>query len=474
MKVGSAGRVIGALLVLVAVAGLTGCDRQVSGPSLVLRLATPDRETDPTGLQVSHFADEVRQLSGGAIRIEPVWDVTPNGAHDWDQTVARGVADGDWDMGLVPGRAWDVLGVTSLRALNTPFLVTSEAALEEVLDSDLRDRLLAGLPDAGVVGLDLFPDELRHPFGQDPLLGAEDYAGQSIRAATSETVTQLFAALGATTTDNDPDGSQRGVESEYSLTPAPVATGNVTFFPKTEALVVRSAVRDRLRADQWQLLQDAAGATREWLFAQVPTDQQRAADYCAGGGEIVEATAAQLASLTAATAPVVHALREDTGTRDLIDSIKELTKGVTGPPAPTSCPGAASSSGIDPELATLNGTYLTRVTAKQLHDAGVDDPVQVAENTGRFVWVLDDGTWTYFQQSGHFIDKTTDSGSYTYRGGLFTVAWLPAPNEWTSAQLDIGPDGTIHFEHVLDGRPENQRVSEGFFQPWHRLGGVSG
>ena len=138
MRSRTVGRLAGALLVAVVAAGLTGCARQVAGPSLVLRLATPDRQTDATGQQVVHFAEEVARRSGGSIRIDPVWDVTPNGAHDWDQTVARGVADGTWEMGLVPGRAWDVLGVDSLRALNTPFLITSEAALRSVLDSDLR------------------------------------------------------------------------------------------------------------------------------------------------------------------------------------------------------------------------------------------------------------------------------------------------------------------------------------------------
>ena len=175
-------RLTGALLIALVAAGLNGCTRQVTGPSLVLRLATPDRRTDATGPQVAHFAEEVSRRSGGSIRIDPVWDVTPDGAHDWDQTVARGVADGTWEMGLVPGRAWDVLGVDSLRALNTPFLITSQAALRSVLDSDLRGDLLAGLPAAGVTGLDLFPDQLRHPFGYDrALLGADDYTGQSIR-----------------------------------------------------------------------------------------------------------------------------------------------------------------------------------------------------------------------------------------------------------------------------------------------------
>ena len=249
-------RLTGALLVAVVAAGLTGCARQVTGPSLVLRLATPDRQTDATGPQVAHFAEEVSRRSGGSIRIDPVWDVTPDGAPTgtgrW--RAASPTGPGRWGWCLAgPGTS---SAVDSLRALNTPFLITSQAALRSVLDSDLRGDLLAGLPAAGVTGLDLFPDQLRHPFGYDrALLGADDYTGQSIRAPTSDTVNEVFAALDATTTDDDPDsGTQRGDESSYSLAQGHIATGNVTLYPKTDALVITTAVRHRLRDDQWSLL----------------------------------------------------------------------------------------------------------------------------------------------------------------------------------------------------------------------------
>ena len=63
------------------------------------------------------------------MRIEPDLGRHPARAvADWDQVVAPAIADGTYDLGLVPSRAWDVLGVTSLRALNTPFLVTSDAS----------------------------------------------------------------------------------------------------------------------------------------------------------------------------------------------------------------------------------------------------------------------------------------------------------------------------------------------------------
>src|SRR6478609_2741302 len=473
MRSWTVGRVAGALLVAAVAAGLTGCARQIAGPSLVLRLATPDRQTDATGLQVSHFVEEVARRSGGSIRIDPVWDVTPDGAHDWDQTVARGVGDGTWEMGLVPGRAWDVLGVDSLRALNAPFVITSEAALQAVLDSDVRGDLLAGLPEAGVTGLDLFPDQLRHPFGFDrALLGADDYSGQSIRAPTSDTVREVFAALGAATTDADPDsGTQRGDESSYSLAQGHIATSNVTFYPKTDTLVIRTAVRHRLRDDQWTLLHEAAAATRDWLFARDASDRSLAAAFCTNGGAIVTATAAQLSGLKHAVAPLVAKLRQNSSTGQLIDAIGDLVAGIPEEPSLSSCPHRVPSAD-DAELDALNGTYVTTVTEKQLRDAGDLNAEEVRENSGHFTWVLDSGRWTGHQAASHYVARPDDSGRYTYHDGIFTFYWDAAPGDWTRARLEVDRGGTIRFRDVVDGDPSKQNLSIGFFREWMRVGGL--
>jgi hypothetical protein len=54
--------------------------------------------------------------------------------------------------------------VTSLRALNTPFLITADTlAAGVVTDAGLTRRLASGLPSAGVSALGLYPEGLRHP-----------------------------------------------------------------------------------------------------------------------------------------------------------------------------------------------------------------------------------------------------------------------------------------------------------------------
>src|SRR6478609_7065574 len=100
---------IAVLAIAFVSAQLAGCAALPAGPGLTLTLASPDMSTDPNAPLVKHFSDEVARLSQGTIQIEPEWDVTPPGTHPWDQVNARLVADGTYDLGLVPSGAFDQL-----------------------------------------------------------------------------------------------------------------------------------------------------------------------------------------------------------------------------------------------------------------------------------------------------------------------------------------------------------------------------
>lgn len=472
----SARRAVGAglaLLVLPLVL-LTGCGQAVSGPSLVLRLASPDKADDDTAAPIRHFVQEVDQRSGGTIRIEPVWDVAPPGVRAWDLVTAATVQSGRYELAFVPSRAFDELGVDSLRALSAPFLLTSEAATEAVLDDDtLRAELMAGLPSAGLVGLDLYPDGLRHPFGyQEPLLGLEDYQGVLIRAPRSDTVSRLFAALGAGVTD-DTAGPQAGAESAYSLAPpgVRVATGNVTFFPKVNVLVARQALADRVRADQWAVLLDAAAATRDWQAGRLPSDQDAAARFCRGKGVVVTASPDQVAALEERAGTVIDWLSEDPGTRRIIDAIRQVSRDRSDGPPVEGCPGRTAGGAVDPAMSALDGTYLQHVRRHDLVAAGVTDENMIRENTGRLTWRLRAGRWAYTTKAGHFVSNPVDHGRYVVAGDSFTLYWDDGPGDWTRMGYRIDPDGSLHFTDIQDGHAENQGLSVGFFGPvWQRLG----
>ena len=250
------------------------------------------------------------------------------------------MSGGDSDLALVPSRAWDALGVKSLTALDTPFLVTDERLVARIVDSDLAGQLMAGLPRLGVQGMVLTPESVRRPFGYDvPLLGPADYAGAVLRAPYSETNYATFRALGARPTDEPDPSTTRGAESSFTFAPANVATGNVIFFSKVNVLVINSQTRKQLTEAQDAVLGDAAQATRTWAVAHQPSDPDEARTWCAARGRIAAASAADLAALQRAVEPVIASMRRDPATASAIDRIAAMKTDITPRTAVTSCRG---------------------------------------------------------------------------------------------------------------------------------------
>ena len=127
-------------------------------PPVTLRIGTNDPAGRPTEDQIAEFASHVERLSEGQLRIEPVFRAGGKGNEDWDQVVGRMVVSGELDMGLIPARAWDTEGVTSLRALHAPLLVTSDELVGMVVTNELATKMLAGLDAVNVTGLALLPE----------------------------------------------------------------------------------------------------------------------------------------------------------------------------------------------------------------------------------------------------------------------------------------------------------------------------
>ena len=92
------------------------------GAPLTVRMATPDPVGSAMAPAYAHFATAVEQASDGRLRVK-VTQGASQGHARFDQAVAEMVQQGEYDLALVPARAWDTLDVSSLRPLQTPFLV---------------------------------------------------------------------------------------------------------------------------------------------------------------------------------------------------------------------------------------------------------------------------------------------------------------------------------------------------------------
>lgn len=335
---------LAALAVAVAVAA-TACTFDEPRPpappptpqTVTLRIGTHEDGDVPTRRQIEEYVRQVNTASSGQLLIEPVYKAAGDVSRDWDQAVARMVVAGDLDMGLIPARAWDTEGVTSLRALQAPFLVTSEAAIKAAAAPAIATELMAGLDGIGLSGLALFPEGPRFLFSfGPPILAPADLKGATVRSPHSATSYALFTALGAVVADMpagqlaslQTQGALQVAETSFAYAPTlprpATVTGNLVLFPKMNTLVINAAILKALGANQQRILREAAEITREWSVALLPSTANDAKQFCHGGGTVVLASEAQLAGFTDAAAPVYAELEKDPPTRTLIAKLRTL------------------------------------------------------------------------------------------------------------------------------------------------------
>jgi len=436
-------------------------------PPIILKMGTNDSPDRPASDQIEEFAARVAELSDGVITVEPVWRVGGTDSPNWDQAVARQVVNGELDMGNIPSRAFDVLGVTSLRALNAPFLITTDELLDEVVASEMADDMLVGLEEIGLVGLALLPEGLRRTFGYDgALVGPEDYDGGVIRAPASATTAAVLEALGATTVDDeiDPD-SQIGMESAYVWDPLGTATGNVVLFPKVNVLVMNKGVFAHLTESQKELLEQAALETLDWSVESRVRDTAAAEEWCANGGRVVTADGEAITALQRAVEPVYEDLRADQLTARLIDQIQEVKKSMSVSELfiPEACTGEPddpdpAGQGVD-DPSVVNGSYRFEWGADELADAWVGriptegpdapDPEALreiveeiirptaADNAGVVSLVFDDGHYEQTWETGSLTGYNCN-GTYTISGDRITMNASADPAEYQCGNEDLG------------------------------------
>ena len=140
---------------------------------VTLRIATYDAQSVTGGVLVDHFAQSVHDLDP-TITIETAYEAAPD-----EEATIKLIQDGGADLGLVATRAWDLVGVDTLRAINAPFLIDSTELLDQVVASDQATAMMEGLTAAEMTGLAMLPEALRHPFGNEAApLGLDDYAAR--------------------------------------------------------------------------------------------------------------------------------------------------------------------------------------------------------------------------------------------------------------------------------------------------------
>ena len=321
------------------------------GPrTAVLTLASHD-----TGADVREWAEAVRRLSRGSLRIVIKSDWRRNEI-DPEKDAIADVRAGKVGLASIPVRAYDTFGVRSFEGLLAPFLIDSYALEAKVLASHLPAQALSGVKPLGVRGIALLPGPLQHVVSvSDAMLAPSDYQAQPIGIRRSELAASTFRALGTTSIDLQPDADVLrlgGVEGDLATlvarrvdtaTADETLPSNVSFWPDVMSIVMNDKAFAALTPTQQEALEHAGRAALGPSMQRVERDEHTALSLmCRDAAQpghlaFLSATHSQRAALRAAVGPVYRRLRQRAATRRLIASVEAIKKHVTRPRAPD-CP----------------------------------------------------------------------------------------------------------------------------------------
>jgi len=355
-------------------------------------------------------------------------------------------------------------------------ITTTEHMNEVVSDDDLSGDLMAGLPDAGVTGLALFPEGTRRLVTLDDEGSVVDRLrrGGTVRSPLSRTTWAFFEALGATPSEQEADDSMVAAESELALTsllPATGVVGNLALFPKINSLVANSDVFEDLSSSEQEVLRRAATATRDWAVETTPADAELAASYCRGGGTITYDDDADSAAMHRAARQVTDELRQDPTTAALIDRISALDTDSVAEPL-EACGGGRGEATVTEATMTPtsgkmpDGVYRVEFTDSYLKGFGLSEEM-VRVNHGVWTITVEAGRWSVEQEAPDLSDSFS---SFFEVRGENTFWGLPGSDDLVChTTWSTDADGALRFE-VREGCPSDADFH--FGRPWQRVGDV--
>jgi TRAP-type transport system periplasmic protein len=286
--------------------------------------------------ELDWFADEVAELSSGAIRIEFVdkWATAHNPCEE-TATVAGVMAD-QADLGWAGTRAFGCLGVRSLDPLQAPFLLQEYASLDAVCRADLTYEMLAPLDRLGLVGLVVLPGPHRKPFAFTRRLAApRDFAGARLRAHESLVADATYRALGAqpvtlsarqmaSQPDVLIDGLDLHVEALAGWGFRGSVTYNVNLWPRTIAIVASRRSYRWLGATDQEILHEAARRTLGQALDHLAGQEQRDRDSLPTSASPIYADDDQLALMRSLVEPVHDDLRKHAETGAFLERLETI------------------------------------------------------------------------------------------------------------------------------------------------------
>lgn len=373
-------------LATIAMVSGTGCAVDRAGGAaadevVTLTFAQPNDGGAPPQLQA--WADQVDRLTDGTLAIEfqNAWRI---GETEYETGTLEDVSEGEVDLAWVGARAMDRVGVTSFQALLAPMLVDSHELQRAVFEAGIPEKMLAGVSEAGLVGVGVLPGPMRKVLGvEHGFVAPADFQGAVVGLQDSALAEHSLRALGATAKPVPSSAELTGLDAyEQQLDSiagngyqdqATHLTGNLNLWPRPLVIVAGRDAYDGLSEEQQNALHEASrAAVVDAAEGAVAADRDTAAILCDTGLRIDIVDDAGLERFRTAFGPVYDALREDPTSAEFLREIEELKQELGSGPDAATCGDTAPPAGAIP-----NGAYQMDITPADVERlCEPDDPTR--------------------------------------------------------------------------------------------------
>jgi len=324
-----------ALAAALLVAGVGTVSAQIK--DRVFKIGTGLSEDHPQAKALKFFGDQLAAKSGGKL----VAKVYTSGALGNDLSMTSALRGGTLEM-TIPDSSTLVSLAKPFGVLNLPLTFDNEKEADAVLDGPFGQKLLATLPDKGLIGLGFWENGFRHiTNSRRPVQRAEDLNGLKLRVIQSPLFLDTFNALGANATPMPftelyTAMEQAAVDGQEN----PTATILASKFYEVQkhmvmsrhmysawVLLMSKKTWDGLSAEEQKIVQDAArDATLHERKTIRAFSETALAELKKAGMQVTELPAGEQAKLRNKLQPVLVKFGKEFGEDTTAELNGELTK----------------------------------------------------------------------------------------------------------------------------------------------------
>ncbi|MEK8029310.1 TRAP transporter substrate-binding protein [Ideonella sp. DXS29W] len=294
-------------------------------------------EQSNQGRAVKVFADAVEKASGGKMKVRAIGAAALGPDTQMQQALIGGAQE------MMVGSTATLVGITKEMALwDTPFLVNSVKEADAVLDGPIGQKVMAKLPEKGLVGLVYWENGFRNlTNSKHPVSKLEDLNGIKLRVMQNNVFLESFKTLGANavplpfselfsaletgTVDGQENPFNTILSSKFYEVQKYLSVTNHVYSPWI--VLVSKKWWDGLSKTEQKILQDAASASRDFERKDTRDEAGRAlADLKAKGMQINELTPAESARMRDRLTRVNASIAANVGMDLWNETQAELTK----------------------------------------------------------------------------------------------------------------------------------------------------